>query len=156
MSVPATQKMKVVQLVPPGVIKDNASYSQKNVDTKGWDYATIVFQLGATDIAMAALRVRESDSTASTGMSNISGLNFGSTSNTGIDGSVAALPGSTHDNEFYGCDIDLRQRKRYLDCKATAGDGTAGTYMSALAILTRGEQAPNTASERGFTQILRT
>lgn len=148
----AAQNMKVVSITPPAAIVDNASYTTAEIDTLGFDYAQVYVYLGATDIAMAALKVTESD-TSGSGHADVTGLVFG-TSNT-IAGAASTLPSSTDDNKFFVFDIDLRGRKRYLDLVATAGDGTAGTYLTAFAILTRAENTPVTAAERGASQILR-
>jgi len=45
--------------------------------------------------------------------------------------------------------FDLLGKKRYVDFEITGGDGAAGTYLSILAILSRAEEAPNSASEHG-------
>jgi len=142
---------KIVAITPPGAIVDNTAFATTAVDTKGWDYAEIIVHFGAMDIAMAALSV--SDSNDGTSYAAVSGANFAS--GTMVNGVTAALPPATADNGFYSFGIDLRYHKRYIDLQATGGDGTSGTYMTAFAILTRGEQAPNSMSERGYTgQIL--
>ena len=147
-----SQMTKVVSLTPPAAIVDNASYTTAELDTKGWSYCTIYAYLGATDIAMTALKVQESD-TAGSGHADVTGLVFGTSTN--IDGSTSALPSATDDNKLYAFDIDLRGRKRYLDVVATAGDGTTGTYLVAWAVLSRGAEAPVSSSERGCDEVLR-
>lgn len=146
------QNTKFVSMTPPAAIVDNTSYTTAEVDTKGWDYAQIYCYLGATDIAMAALAVTESDTTGS-GHANVTGLVVGTSTN--IDGSTSALPTSTDDNKCMIFDIDLRGRKRFLDLTATAGDGSTGTYMTAWCILSRGKEAPVSSSERGADEVLR-
>jgi len=146
------QNCKFVSVTPPAAIVDNAAYTTAEIDTLGWDYATIVVYLGATDIAMAALAVTESD-TSGSGHANITGLVWGTSTN--IDGSTSALPSATDDNKFQIAQIDLRGRKRYLDVSATAGDGTTGTYATILCILSRGATDPVTASEMGADEVLR-
>jgi hypothetical protein len=146
------QNDKIVNLTPPAAIVDDASYTVAELDTLGWDYCRIIVILGATDIAMTALAVTESDDTGAN-HGNVTGLIFGTSNN--IAGSTSVLPTATDDNDLFGFDIDLRYRKRYLDLTATAGDGTAGTFAAVIAILSRGRQAPNTTAERGFNQILR-
>jgi hypothetical protein len=148
------QGVKFVAVTPPGAIYDNASATTASIDTKGWDYCTIVLQLGAMDIAMSALKVQESDDDSSYG--DVTGLVVG-TSNT-IAGSTSVLPSATADNSFQVFEVDCRGRKRYLDLVATFGDGAAGTYASAFAMLSRGEIVPVSASDRGcgtLGQILR-
>jgi hypothetical protein len=70
----------------------------------------------------------------------------------GADFSVApaALPGATDDNKLYAVQVDMRGRKRYLDLTLTGGDGAAGTYAAAFAVLHNPQEAPDSAEERGF------
>jgi len=145
------QNTKLVSITPPAAIVDNASYTTASIDTQGWDYLQVVVYLGATDIAMTALKLQESDTDGSYG--DVTGLVFGTSSN--IAGSTSTLPSATDDNKFFVFDVDLRGRKRYFDLVATAGDGTAGTFLTAFAILSRGKDQPVTAAERGASQILR-
>ena len=145
------QNTKLVSITPPAAIVDNASYTTASIDTQGWDYLQVVVYLGATDIAMTALKLQESDTDGS--YADVTGLVFGTSSN--IAGSTSTLPSATDDNKFFVFDVDLRGRKRYFDLVATAGDGTAGTFLTAFAILSRGKEQPVTAAERGASQILR-
>lgn len=145
-------KCKWVSMTPPQAIVDNASWTTAEIDTDGFDYAEVIVYLGATDIAMVALAVTESD-TAGSGHANVTGLVFGTSTNTA--GSTSTLPSATDDNKIFVFQIDLRPRKRYLDLTATAGDGTAGTYLTALVRLSRAEVVPDTATEQGCSQILR-
>jgi hypothetical protein len=126
------QNFKLVSMTPPALIVDNTDYTVAEIDTAGYEYANIICYLGATDIAMAALKVTETD----------------------INGNTSALPSSTDDDKFVRFDIDLRGRKRYLDMVATAGDGSAGTYMAVFAILWP-KIAPNTVAECGCDTVLR-
>lgn len=134
------QATKFVSVTPPAAIIDNASATTGEIDTLGWDYCTIYVYLGATDIAMGALKVQESD-TSGSGFADITGASF-----------AAALPGAGDDNGAFGVFIRCGgSRKRYLDVVATCGDGSTGTYITIFAILSRGEIAPDTATERGLT-----
>lgn len=146
------QNQKIVNLTPPAAIVDNTSYTVAELDTLNWDYCQIYVILGATDIAMTALAVTESD-TAGSGHANVTGLVFATSNN--IAGSTSALPVATDDDDVFCFDIDLKTRKRYLDVTATAGDGSVGTYACIIAILSRGDTAPVTAAQRGCNQILR-
>lgn len=153
-----SQNTKFVSVTPPAAIVDNAAYTCNVIDTLGYDYCEIFCYFGATDIAMAALKVQESDvaasATALTNGADVTGLVFGTS--TDIAGSVSALPSSTADNTCVKFEIDCRgQRKRYLLPVATAGDGSQGTYLTISALLSRAEIAPVTASARGHGQILR-
>ena len=146
------QNTKLVSITPPAAIVDNASYTTASIDTQGFDYMQVVVYLGATDIAMTALKLQESDTDGGS-YADVTGLVFGTSSN--IAGSTSTLPSATDDNKFFVFDVDLRGRKRYFDLVATAGDGTAGTFLTAFAILSRGKDQPVTAAERGASQILR-
>ncbi len=146
------QSQKVVSVTPPAAIINDASAVTAQIDTIGYDYAQYYIYLGATDIAMSALAVTESDTDGS-GHGNITGLIFGTSVNSA--GSTSALPTADDDNDLFCFDIDLRGRKRYLDLTATIGSGSAGTYFTAFCILSRAEEAPNTAAERGTNQLLR-
>lgn len=147
------QNCKVVKITPPAAIVDNAAYTTTELDTLGWDYVQIFVHLGATDIAIATLQVTESN-TSGSGHAAVTGLVWGTSNN--IAGSTSTIPSATDDNKFFLFEIDMRKgRKRYLDLNATAGNGTAGTYLTAWAVLWRGENSPVTASERGCQEILR-
>jgi hypothetical protein len=145
----------VLAVIQPAAIVDNTSWTTVEIDTKAdginWEYATFYFLLGATDIAIAALKMQESDTTGS-GMADVTGLIFGTSDNTG--GSTSTLPSATDDDLVFAFEVDLRGRKRFLDVTATAGDGSAGSYAAALCILSRGGTMPSTAAERGCSQIL--
>jgi len=149
------QNVKYVSITPPAAIIDDATATTAEVDTQGYDYATVVCYLGATDIAMTALAVTESD-TSGSGHANVTGLIYGTSSD--IVGTTSSLPSASEDNKFFVFQIDLRGRKRYIDLTATIGDGSAGTFFVAFAILSRTESTPTTvagAGDVGTTGILR-
>jgi len=147
------QLAKWVNVTPPAAISDDTALTTSEIDTLGWDYLEIAVILGATDIAMAELKVQESD-TSGSGHADITGLVFG-TSNK-IDGAKSALPSATDDNKIFLCQIDLRKRKRYIDVSAKSGDSaTAGTYCAIVARLSRGKVLPSDAAGAGAEAILR-
>ena len=141
---------KNVLVTPPAALLDNASAATTTIDTIGYDYCKISCLVGATDIAMTALKVQESDDSGMSGAADIDGTVFGTDNNTG--GSASTLPSATDDNKIFTFYIDLRGRKRYLDLVATFGDGTVGGYFAAMATLSRGEIMPSTAALRGNSQ----
>jgi hypothetical protein len=51
------QHAKYVQAIPPAAIIDDSSATASEIDASGYDYLTIVLNLGATDIALTALKV---------------------------------------------------------------------------------------------------
>lgn len=145
------QNIKLLSITPPAAIIDNASATTASVDTKGWDYLTVICYLGATDIAMTALKLQTSDTDSS--YADLTGAIFGTSTN--IDGSTSTLPAATDDNKFFVFQVDLRGKKRYFDLVATIGNGTTGTYFTALAILSKGEIAPINAAGMGADEVLR-
>jgi hypothetical protein len=145
------QNSKYVIVTSPAAILDNTSATTNAIDAKGWDYLQVVCTVGATDIAMSALKLQTSDTDSS--YADLTGAIFGTSTN--IDGATSAVPSATDDNKLFVIEVDLRGKKRYFDLVATAGNGTAGTYFSAVAILSKGEIAPITAAGRGADEILR-
>lgn len=146
------QHQKIMGVTFPVAILDDSSWTTVEVDTKGWDYAQYYVMLGATDIALTAMAVTESDASGS-GHANVTGLV--SATSTNIAGSTSALPTAAQDNKIWCFDIDLKTRKRYLDLTLTIDDGTVGGFAVAWCVLSRGETAPVTAAERGCQEICR-
>ena len=148
------QDCKFINVVPPAAIVNNGSFTTAEIDTAGYNYLTVVWQLGATDIAMTALKVTESD-TAGSNHADVTGLVFGTSTLPAEDGgATSALPSATNDNGVFTFYINLEGRKRYIDITATAGNGVSGTYASCLAILSNASGAVNTATLRGNTANL--
>ena len=67
----------------------------------------------------------------------------------------AALPGAGDDNKLVVFHINLAGKKRYILLAATAGDGAAGTYLSAIGALSRARQIPDSIAEMGALEVLR-
>ena len=147
------QHDKFVSITPPAAIVDNASYTTATIDTAGFAYLRVLVYLGATDIAMTALKLQESDDSGMSGAADITGLVYGTSAS--IAGTTSALPTATDDNKCFAFEVDLRGRKRYIDLVATAGDGSTGTFLTAFALLSRAGDVGVSASERGYGSILR-
>jgi hypothetical protein len=141
------QNVKVVNVTPPAAIVDNASFATTTIDTFGFNKLAVYFQLGATDIAMTALKLQESDDSGMSGAADITGAVYGASG-------YAALPTATDDNKIFGFFIDLKGRKRYIDVVATAGDGSTGTYGACTAHLYNGLATTDDATERGLAANL--
>ena len=152
MSVEAS-KAKVVQVIQPAAAVNGAAFSTVEVDTLGFNYVTIYVALGATDVAATLLAVQESD-TSGSGFTDIAGTRFGTDAND--LGQTSTLPAATDDGKIFAIDLDLRSRKRYLDLNLTAASGTVGMFAVAWCVLSRGNDVPVTASDRGVSQIMRT
>lgn len=147
------QADKFFSITPPAAIVDNASLTTATIDTLGFAYCRVLVYLGATDIAMTALKIQESDDSGMSGAADVTGLVYGTS--TDIAGSTSALPSATDDNKCFAFEIELKGRKRYLDLVATCGDGAAGTFAIAFALLSRASDVPVTKTERGYGNILR-
>lgn len=145
------QNTKIKWLTPPGAIVDDAAYTTTALDTAGWSHVDIYVGIGATDIAMAALKVQESDDSGMSSPADITGC-VAATSTLPESGATSVLPTADHDNTFHVFSIPTMGRKRYFDLVATAGDGTAGTYLTAFAVLSKGDYTTVNASDRGITQ----
>jgi hypothetical protein len=146
------QNCKYVSITPPAAIIDDASATTAEIDVSGWDHAEIIVQLGATDIAMTALAVTESDTTGS-GHANVTGLVYGTS--TDIDGNTSVLPTALQDDGIFVFQIDLRGRKKFINVTATIGDGTLGAYITISARLSRGQIGVDSVADAGCTGLLR-
>lgn len=149
----AVQGMYVHKFINPGAVVDNAAFTSYCLDMQGKKSVMVLVHIGATDIAHASLKVQESDTlSSSTALS--SGADI-----TGADFSVspATLPTSTADNTVVAVSIPWTgSRKRYCNIVSTAGDGAAGTYMTALGIC-EVDESKGTAAADGMnvTQLLK-
>src|SRR5258707_14028593 len=102
---------KVVGVTFPVAINDNTAYTTVEIDTVDAtlgkaNYATLYVMFGAMDIAVAALKLQESDTTGS-GFADVSGGDFSV--------SPSTLPSATADNLLFAIHVNLRGRKRFLD-----------------------------------------
>lgn len=145
------QNNKYLIVTSPAAIVDNASFTTNSIDTAGYDYLQVVVTLGATDIALTALKLQTSDTDGS--YADLTGAVFGTSTNT--TGSASTLPSATDDNKLFVIEVDLRGKKRYFDLVATMGDGSVGGFISAVGILSKGEVTPITAAGAGISQTLR-
>jgi len=129
------QNTKIVSLITPQTVATNATASG-TVDCVGWDYAELILHL-ATQTASnvdTTMNVQEGD-----------GTSFA----THADLTMTTVAPDTSSPQVYKWMLDLRKRKRNLQINYTSVG--AARIASAVAILSRGEQAPDTAAERGVT-----
>ena len=141
------QNVKVVNFCPPGAIVDNADFTTTAIDTAGFGKVAVFFSLGATDIAMSALKLQQSDDSGMSGAADITGAVYGASGAT-------ALPSATDDNKVYAFHVSLQGKKRYLDLVATAGNGSTGTYGSGIAVLYNGTDFDPTATDQNVAGSL--
>lgn len=139
---------KFVVVTPPGAIVDNAAFTTSTIDSDGYDNLDIVVLFGAMDIAMAVLKLQQSDDSGMSGAADVTNGNFATGSNAA--GTAQALPSASADNTAFHIHVDLKGKKRYFDLSATGGDGSAGTYMVVLAFLSRGDKTPSSMAQRGY------
>lgn len=134
---------KPVAVAMPTALVDNSAVTTTEVDTDGFDYCSFYVYIGATDIALTDLVVQETD-TAGSGYTDVTPTDFTSSSQVDVEGTALALPSATADTTWRVIHINLVGRKRYLDLDITVGDGTAGGWYYAFAILSRGKAQPLT------------
>ena len=136
-------------IMAPAQLADNAALSGNTfVDTKGFSYLTALFTIGAIDIglgsgdAATAITLEESDTSGG--------------SYTEISGAVlSSAIGSDDDDSSFAINVNLLGKKRFIRVKApTAGDGVAGVNVAIVALLTRAEEAPNTATKAGLAELI--
>lgn len=130
------QNYKFQQMIRP-VDTGAGTATDVEVDTRGYDYLTVIVQLGNVAANMGNLKLQESDSSGS--------------GEADFTGSAWTTPTSSDDNKLYVAFVDLRKRKRYISIVAT---GTGITLVSACAILSRAEVTPISATERGAAEQL--
>jgi hypothetical protein len=139
---------KYVSVTPPAAIIDNAAATTAIIDTLGFRRLRFLVFFGAMDIAVAVMKLTESEDSGMSGAVDVSGGDFSV--------SPATLPSATDDNHFFAVDVKLTgKRKRYMDLSLTLGDGSAGSYVTVIAILAEPEVYLASAADRGLTQHLR-
>jgi hypothetical protein len=141
------QNVKFVNVCHPAAIVDNADFVTGAIDTAGFGKLAVIFSLGATDIAMAALKLQQSDDSGMSGAADIAGTVFGASG-------APALPSATDDNKIYAFHVSLQGKRRYIDLVATAGNGSLGTFGSAIAVLYNGNDFDPTAVDQNVGAVV--
>lgn len=140
----AIQGTKIINAIPPAAIKDDAAFVSNVIDLNDFDgcgYIEFVVNLGSIDATMATLKVMESDT--KTDATTLGGVPVEVKD-------VTTKPGNSDSGKVAVIGVDCRgARERYLQLEAAAGDGAAGTYLSAIAIA-QGGTLDSQASERGL------
>ena len=135
--------VKSVSAIKPAAIIDNASATADVIDCRGFDFALINIQLGATDIALTALKVQQC-STSGGVYADITGATFAG--GTGYNGATLALPSATDDGQVCPFMIDMRGKEPFLKVVATFGDGTSGGFIAGVAVLGYGKLPPTSST----------
>jgi len=146
------QEIRLVQITPPQILVNGAGWVCAELDTLGYDYCTLVVQLGTIGADMAALSVTESNDAGQNHVA-IPAATLGNALCLNIDGDASAIPVNADDDTFQVFQFDLQHRRRYLQLVATAG--AANSYMSAFAILTRAKTKPVTMADMGCNEVIR-
>jgi hypothetical protein len=133
-----THDLKYLNVTSPTAIIDNATVTTAEVDRDGAGYVDFLVKFGAMDIAVTAFKLQESDVSGS-GYVDVEGATF-----------AGNYPSATADNTMWAFHVNASGRKRYLKLVITVGDGAAGTFVDATAILSELRRAPITAAERGL------
>jgi len=138
------EQTKTVVLVPPQIKDNGAPASLTYVDTKGWGHLRVLIVTGVIDAA-----------TTDTPLLSASSATGGTY--TAITGATVTAIADGDDDEIAGIDVDLSSGKhyRYIKCEVTAGDGTTGTNLCVLGILSRPSSGANTglATANGMTEL---
>lgn len=129
------QNTKTTILFNPQSVATNGTASG-TVNCLGFDYAMLHLQLGTQTAANTdvLLRISEGDSTSSFA--------------TSADFAMTTAAPDTSNGQSYQWLLDLRKRKKFLKIEYSPS-ASAARLASAVAILSRGEQAVSTAALRG-------
>lgn len=152
--------MKFVAITPPAADATGATPTTASLDTKGWDYVTIVAHFGVVGngAAVTTMKLTESDTDsayADITVGSATKASFITADATPLsDGSSCVTPTGTAgagncDNGFYAWQVNLKGRKRYLDVSIVCA--AVSQFITVFAILSRGAEMPNSMSERGLT-----
>lgn len=120
--------------IPPGVIKDDADFVARTIDMAlagGAQAAVFTVNIGSIDADLAVLKVMESETATDA-------TTLGGTPSLVVDALATVVPGANDDNKLVHIIVDLKnRRKRFLQLQAKAGNGAAGTYLSATVHFTQ-------------------
>lgn len=148
MSIADAQATKKVLLTPPQLKDDGDLADNGYVDTAGWGYAEFLMATGFMDEALGsgaegtAVKLEQCDTTDGT--------------YTDIQASaLAAAIAANQDNTLRQIDVNLSNGtfKRYMRIhKPHSGNGTTGVNFCAICILSKPQQFPTSAAERGLAE----
>ena len=142
------QGNKVQNFFPPQAVGTTAVAGL--VDTKGWDYLTVITNLAAVTTATTITAMAFTEGATTAAADAITALTGGTaTGNFTIP--VGKGTATTNTGTVTVFQIDLKKRKRYLKLSATLSHATVFT---AEAILSRGEERANTAAKAGADAIV--
>lgn len=146
------QACKYAVAIAPAAIIDNTSATNTAVDCRGFSYAEFPVQIGATDIAITALKLTECD-TSGGSYTDITGATFDG--GTSADGVTLALPSATDDNQVHAFHVNMVGRKPFIKVVVTFGDGSVGGFVACTARLSRAGFLSATATNKAAGGICR-
>ena len=119
------EQVKYKILVPPQLKDNGAPSGLTYVDTKGYSHLRVLIEIGTTDIATTAAPALYHCDT--------SGGTYAAITSAELADAIAA----TEDDKVFALDVDLTRGdiKRYVKCLVTAGNGTTGTNLAVLGVL---------------------
>lgn len=141
--------LKIGTLVPPQ-LKDNGAFAGNTYfDTQGLSALLVLLIVGTLDIAAGSddsstpPKLEECDTTGGT-YTAVSGA------------ALSAVIGAGDDDKLFGIFVDLaKTHKRYIQVDdPTAGDGTNGVNMCAIAIGFPSDQMPHDAAGMGLEELI--
>lgn len=134
--------------------EDNTSYTVTELDTLGYDELLYIVAFGNVPADVGALTLTESDS-AGSGHANITASVIGTAAD--MDGTTSVLPtAAAGDGDVVMFQIDLRNRKRYIDATITAGNGGGTvTECAVIAILSKAKTGFDAAADYDAETVMR-
>tara|TARA_R100001082_G_scaffold29614_2_gene14862 strand:- start:1567 stop:2034 length:468 start_codon:yes stop_codon:yes gene_type:complete len=122
------QTFKAIRVLAPVSTSAGASYDSSAIDTKGFDYCTIIVDCGAMQAALTECAITECATSGGT-YTAIAALTVGNAACLDVEGTASALS-DTDDNDTYVFHIDCRKRERFLKLNTTAASGGASVYAA--------------------------
>lgn len=147
------QNVEIQQVIAPQAIVDNddpvgarGDGNPVSIDTQGCNYLSVLVQLGATDITFASAPALYAGDTVASGADD---ADF-----TAVTGASITAPDADADGNNYWIHVANPGRHgRYFILEAGCGNGTAGTFVTATAFLSRcNETNANNATARGIAE----
>jgi len=138
------QNERFVSVLAPISVAGGATATCIEIDTLNlgvpFDYLRVIVYSGLIpSTGFATLKLQESEVSGSGGVD--------------ITGAAWTALVNADDGIMVGCNLNLLSRKRYITLVATNG-ATNASLIAAFGILSRGAQAPSTATLRGLQEEL--
>lgn len=131
--------------IAPAAILDDTAATAIAIDTwGGYKRLTIFFLVGATDVDVASMSVTEC-ATSGGSYTTITGTAASGTTGDG------RLPQDDDDNKVFMISVPITPSSlRYMKAAITAGNGTSGSYLCAMYVLSDGPINSSDATSAGL------